>query len=94
VWFGTTTSQARDAIEGSLPRLRDLFAEQGIQLTRTQVDVGGGQTGNPGFGQDRRMTGGAGPWSDTPMWERREAGAEPAGRIAAGSSARLLDVWA
>ncbi|MDH5255437.1 MAG: flagellar hook-length control protein FliK [Gammaproteobacteria bacterium] len=96
VWFGTTTSQARDAIEGSLPRLRDLFAEQGIQLTRTQVDVGGGQAGNPGFGQERRMTGGAGAWSDAPAWRqgRPGGGAETAGRTADTLPARLLDVWA
>jgi flagellar hook-length control protein FliK len=97
VWFGTTTSQARDAIEGSLPRLRDLFAEQGIQLTRTQVDVGGGQPGNSGFGQERRMTGGAGPWSDALAWKPDRPGtaaAERAGGITAGTSARLLDVWA
>jgi flagellar hook-length control protein FliK len=97
VWFGTTTSQARDAIEGSLPRLRELFADQGIQLTRTQVDVGGGQPGNSGFGQERRMTGGAGPWSDALAWQPDRPGtaaAERTGGITAGMSARLLDVWA
>ncbi len=96
VWFGTTTSQARDAIEGSLPRLREMFADQGIQLTRTQIDAGGGQMGHSGFGQERRMTGGAGAWNDAPAWQpgRPIARAEPAGEIAAGSSTRLLDVWA
>jgi flagellar hook-length control protein FliK len=95
VWFGTTTTQARDAIEGSLPRLRELFAEQGIQLTRTQVDAGSGQPGSPGYGQERRMTGGAAPWSDAPAWQATRPGAavEPAG-MATGRSARLLDVWA
>ncbi len=96
VWFGTTTSQAREAIEASLPRLRELFADQGIQLTRTQVDAGGGQMGNPGFGQERRMTGGAGPWSDAPGWQPGSPGpgAGPAGDTAARGSSRLLDVWA
>lgn len=96
VWFGTTTSQAREAIEGSLPRLRELFAEQGIELTRTQIDAGGGQAGNSGSGQERRMSGGAEAWNDTPAWQSGQpgAGAEPAGGIAAGTSARLLDVWA
>jgi flagellar hook-length control protein FliK len=41
VWFGTSSAQARDAIENSLPRLKELFAEQGITLTRTQVEHGG-----------------------------------------------------
>lgn len=96
VWFGTTSSQARDAIEGSLPRLRELFADQGIQLTRTQVDAGGGQMGDSGFGQERRMTGGAGEWNAAPAWQRGDAaaGTEPAGGNAASGSARLLDVWA
>lgn len=96
VWFGTTTSQAREAIEGSLPRLRELFAEQGIELTRTQIDAGGGQAGNSGSGQERRMTGGAEAWHDAPAWQSGQprAGAEPAGGITAGTSARLLDVWA
>ncbi|MBL8200129.1 MAG: flagellar hook-length control protein FliK [Chromatiales bacterium] len=96
VWFGTTTGQARDAIEASLPRLRELFAEQGIQLTRTQIDAGGGQMGNSAFGQERRMTGGSDGWRDIPAWRPGRAGAsaEPGGGIAAGTSARLLDVWA
>ena len=74
----------------------ELFADQGIQLTRTQVDAGGGQTGNSGFGQERRMTGGAGAWNDAPAWQRGRpgAGAEPAGGIAASGPARLLGVWA
>jgi flagellar hook-length control protein FliK len=75
VWFGTTSSQAREAIEGTLPRLREMFAEQGIQLTRTQVDAGGGQMGNSGFGQERRMTDGAGAWNDVPAWQSRRSGA-------------------
>lgn len=94
VWFGTTTTQAREAIEGSLPRLRELFAEQGIQLTRTQVDAGGGQPGNPGHGPERRMSGGA--WDDAPAWRpgRPDSVAQPAAGIRAGTGTRLLDVWA
>jgi flagellar hook-length control protein FliK len=104
VWFGTTTSQAREAIEGSLPQLRQLFAEQGIQLTRTQVDAGGGQMGHSGFGsgftsgfsQERRMSGDAGAWNAAPAWQagRSRAPAGLAGVTTAGASARLLDVWA
>ncbi|MEQ1803214.1 MAG: flagellar hook-length control protein FliK [Gammaproteobacteria bacterium] len=96
VWFGATTSQARDAIEGSLPRLREMFAEQGIQLTRTQIDSGSGQPGNSGFGQERRMTGGAAAWNDSPAWDSGRSGATaaPAGGAAASTSVRLLDVWA
>lgn len=96
VWFGTTTTQARDAIEGSLPRLRELFAEQGIELTRTQIDAGSGQSGQSGFGQERQMAGDAGPWSDDRSWQGGRAGVstEPDGRAGGMPSARLLDVWA
>jgi flagellar hook-length control protein FliK len=96
VWFGTTTSQARDAIESSLPKLREMFAEQGIELTRTQIDSGSNPSGNPGSEQQRRMAGGASPWSDLPAWKgvRTEATRETAGGAMAGTSARLLDVWA
>jgi flagellar hook-length control protein FliK len=96
VWFGTTTSQARDAIEGSLPKLREMFADQGIDLTRTQIDTGGSQAGNPGSDTQRRMAGGAGAWSDLPAWRevRAEATRGAAGGSAGSASARLLDVWA
>ncbi len=47
VGFSSTSAQARELIEGSLPRLRELFAEQGITLTRTQVDTGTGGFGAP-----------------------------------------------
>lgn len=48
VWFGATSDQARHAIQASLPQLRQLFADQGIQLTRTHVDAGNAGTS---FGQ-------------------------------------------
>ena len=67
VWFGTTTSQAHSAIEGSLPRLRELFADQGIVLTRTQVDVGAGQMGSAGSDQGRPMAGRT-PQDVDPLW--------------------------
>jgi flagellar hook-length control protein FliK len=40
VWFGAQHSQTRDAIEASLPQLREMFAEQGIRLAHAQVDSG------------------------------------------------------
>lgn len=58
VWFGATSDQARHAIQASLPQLRQLFADQGIQLTRTHVDAGNagtsfgqGTTHDQGYGQ-------------------------------------------
>ena len=38
VWFGAQNTATRDALEAALPRLRELFAEQGLQLA--QADVG------------------------------------------------------
>ncbi|MEO7386762.1 MAG: flagellar hook-length control protein FliK [Gammaproteobacteria bacterium] len=94
VWFGTNSSQARDAIEGSLPRLRELFAEQGIQLTRTQIDAGSGQAGNQGSDQQRRTAGGATSWNDAPGWQGPRGSALGRAAETASSETRLLDVWA
>ena len=96
VRFSTTTAQAREAIEGSLPRLRELFADQGIQLIRTQVDAGAGQSGHSGSEPQQRMAGDG--------FLQRDAGWRPAagttpvagtGRPAIpANGSRLLDVWA
>ena len=96
VWFGTSSAQAREAIEGTLPRLKEMFAEQGIQLTRTQVDTG---TGNPGqsasgqsaSGQERRTSEVPGPWAAATRRDSRIAGD---GSPARPAPDRLLDVWA
>lgn len=96
VWFGTSTSQAHSAIEGSLPRLRELFADQGIVLTRTQVDVGTGQLGNSGSDQQRRSAGSTRTDVDAP-WQP----ATPVRSVtipgllrSVGAPTRRLDVWA
>lgn len=96
VRFSTTTPQAREAIEGSLPRLRELFADQGIQLTRVHVDAGAGQTGHTGSESQRRMP------EDAPI--QRDSDWRPGGRATpvsglglpaiTGNANRLLDVWA
>ncbi len=41
VWFHAQHGQTRDALEQAMPRLRELFADQGMQLL--QSDVSGGQ---------------------------------------------------
>jgi len=93
VRFGTTTAQAREAIEGSLPRLRELFADQGIQLTRTQVDAGTGQMGHPGSETRQPMTGDWPAPSDSGGRPAAGATAVP-GMGAPATTSRLLDVWA
>jgi flagellar hook-length control protein FliK len=37
VWFGATHAETRAALEQALPRLRELFAAQGMQLTDAGV---------------------------------------------------------
>jgi flagellar hook-length control protein FliK len=98
VHFATTTPQAREAIENSLPRLRELFAEQGIQLTRTDVDAGSNPMGQPGADQQRRTTGDE-HFQREHRWQpaagaRTAAIAGPGRSPAESATSRLLDVWA
>lgn len=96
VWFGTSTSQAHTAIEGSLPKLRELFADQGIVLTRTQVDVGAGQLGNSASDQQRRSAASPSPDLDRP-WRAASPARSPSIPFlarAVGAPSRRLDVWA
>jgi flagellar hook-length control protein FliK len=46
VWFGAQHGQTREALEAAIPRLRELFADQGLQLVR--ADVSSGQSGEHG----------------------------------------------
>lgn len=51
VLFSAHHGQTRDALEGAIPRLRELFAEQGLSLTQANVDAGRGQAfSQRGFG--------------------------------------------
>ncbi|UCX05316.1 flagellar hook-length control protein FliK [Shewanella glacialimarina] len=50
VQFHVTQSQARELIEQAIPRLRDMLAQEGLQLTDSQVSQGGG--GRDGQPQD------------------------------------------
>lgn len=51
VWFGAASGQARHAIQASLPQLRQLFADQGIDLARTHVGTGNVGSGASSLGQ-------------------------------------------
>lgn len=43
VWFGASHGATRDALEAALPRLREMFAAQGLELTHADVNDHGGQ---------------------------------------------------
>ena len=90
VWFGAQHSQTREAIEASLPQLREMFAEQGIRLAHAQVDSGTDQrarnqqpvfdeTGNPGTA-----------WRSTPA----RGGLPDSMAPARAATSRLVDAWA
>ena len=96
VWFGTTTSQARDAIEASLPRLRELFADQGLALTRTHVDGGSGQMGHQNSDSQRRMATGRPSEADFPWRTAARGESSPLAGLLPNPrpSTRLVDAWA
>lgn len=103
VWFGTGQAEARDAIEGTLPRLREMFAAQGIELGRVQVELRPEPGATPGWQAGSHL----GPGDQRQPGRSPETGGEPAatpGRppwataAAAGATPqgrqRLLDVLA
>jgi flagellar hook-length control protein FliK len=105
VWFGTQQGQARDAIEGTLPRLREMFTAQGLELGRVQVELrpetapgpsAGWQGAGAAFANDRQPSGQPGPWTDGPAVATARPWAESSARTVAatGRSARLVDVLA
>ncbi|AEF53868.1 flagellar hook-length control protein FliK [Marinomonas posidonica] len=53
--FVAATTQARDLLEGQMGRLRDMLAQQGIDLSRAEVDVS--QQDTSGTQRDARQTG-------------------------------------
>lgn len=88
VWIGSSHAVAREAVEAALPRLRELFAEQGIQLVRAEVGDSGGQA----------RSGHHEPATDAPPPPGRRHAAPaplPAALLAAAQpTTRLLDTWA
>lgn len=90
VWFGTSHQQAREAIESSLPRLREMFADQGLNLIRAQVDTGAERRTphQPVSPPDPDLAGSPASWS------RRPAPAFSPAATGDPLSSRLLDVWA
>ena len=59
VSFVVSSQQAKDALEGSLPKLRELLEQQGMQLSDSDVKQEKGQTGDgqPGGGEAGQLAG-------------------------------------
>ncbi|MDJ0927116.1 MAG: flagellar hook-length control protein FliK [Gammaproteobacteria bacterium] len=51
VWFSAQHGQTREALEQALPRLRELFADQGLQLIRSDVSDGQPDSGDKAAGE-------------------------------------------
>jgi flagellar hook-length control protein FliK len=47
VWFAAQHGQTREALEAAIPRLRELFADQGLQLVRADVWIRRRRTKTP-----------------------------------------------
>ena len=90
VWFNVQHGQTRDAVEQALPRLKEMFAEQGLQLTRSEVGSGEHSAGDP----SQQMAEGSQPTD----WRDGDApGAEPQlmnMALGRADTSRLLDVMA
>ena len=90
VWFGAQHSQTREAIEASLPQLREMFAEQGIRLAHAQVGSGTDQRGrDPQQAFNDAETAGN-TWRRAPAPATRPELLAPIRQAAS----RLVDAWA
>lgn len=84
VLFTSGQAAVREALEAAIPRLRELFAEAGLQLG--DVDVGSGDGSADGGAERLAGAGGASPADGSP-----EAGPAPSGRRGGRG---LLDAYA
>lgn len=91
VLFSAHHGQTREALEQTIPRLHELFAEQGLNLSQANVDAGR-------QGAFDRQQGGAGAFpGDPPAAEPAAEHAPPAmgnGRLLAGTASGRLDIMA
>ena len=49
IWFSTASATVREALETALPRLREMFSQNGLQLDQAGVYSGGGGGESPAF---------------------------------------------
>lgn len=87
LWFGAQNAETRDALEQSLPRLREMFAQGG--LTMTDASVAQHQQDRGGQAAAAREA----PWN-APAAASATPSEEPGPRVTAQHSARLIDEYA
>jgi flagellar hook-length control protein FliK len=90
VWFGAQHSQTREAIEASLPQLREMFAEQGIRLAHAQVDSGTDQRARNQQQAFNETDNPHSPWRSGPA----RGGPPESLAPARTTTSRLVDAWA
>lgn len=93
VAFVSHHAATRDAIEAALPRLREMLAQEALQLVR--ADVGGGQPDHPGttgggMGEGRSQSGGMGGGDGLADSENQTAQTQGVDSV----GLRLLDLFA
>jgi flagellar hook-length control protein FliK len=89
VWFGAQHGQTREALEAALPRLREMFAEQGIQLAHADVESQQQHDRSSGDGAGRPDRA-----SDPSVAGHPSAEPELMTLVAIRSPDRLVDVYA
>ncbi len=84
--FAADTPLSRELLEQSLPRLREMMAEAGIELTDVNVGSRQRQAPEQGSGQQDRV-------ADTPESNEPLAAIESAGEVDATGDTALLDLF-
>ena len=85
VWFAAQHGQTREALEAAIPRLREMFAEQGLQLSR--ADVESGEQGQTRGEETDSATGRSGDEADL------DTSPDPGRTPPIYTSRRLLDIY-
>jgi flagellar hook-length control protein FliK len=89
VWFQAQHGQTREALEQAMPRLRELFSDQGMQLLG--ADVGSGQE-RPGAEPGQNETGESRDWLQPPVSDAASRGRSKMD-VARYIARRMLDIY-
>jgi flagellar hook-length control protein FliK len=89
--FVASAAATRAALEDALPKLREMFAQQGLNLLDASVGAQVGQQGHRAYGRPQAVRGAGRNDGETPLAVDAVAGIRPAG---SGRPVRLIDVIA